>query len=396
MKELCLPRRLKVGAGSFYKVGEVAKELHASHLFIVCGSLLMREPFLSQFKGMLSRQGLTADFFSGIKGEPTTEELNEALKQLKQSGADCIVAVGGGSVIDLAKALSVMGLVEEATLDSIPGMRVLERLPLIAVPTTAGTGSEASRVTVITERESQVKKNPGHEGMVPDAAILDPVLTVSLPKHVTAYTGLDALAHAMEAYVSRKATPLSDHFALEAVRLIGKWLPEAYENGEDLEAREMMLLGSYYAGVAFSNASTNLAHAAARPLGARFHIPHGLSVALLMPYVIEFGLEAAAERYADIGHMLGGNQEQSLKKAEYVLERVREFNDRFNILQEGSAYIPDGEAFINVMPTLIQNAMSGNGILTNKTVPDERDIERIYLQLLTSLKEEWRMSGIQK
>jgi alcohol dehydrogenase class IV len=395
MKELCLPRRLKVGAGSFYKVGEVAKELQGSHLFVISGSLLTREPFQSQFRGMLSRHGLTADFFTGIKGEPTTEDLNKALNQLKQSGADCIVAVGGGSVMDLAKALSVMSVNEETTLDSIPGMMVLERLPLIAVPTTAGTGSEASRVTVITEKESQVKKNPGHEGMVPDAAILDPVLTVSLPKRVTAYTGLDALAHAMEAYVSRKATPLSDHFALEAIRLIGKWLPKAYENGEDLEAREMMLLGSYYAGVAFSNASTNLAHAAARPLGARFHIPHGLSVALLMPYVIEFGLEAAAERYTDIGHMLGGTQEHSVKKAEYALERVREFNDRFNILKEGSAYIPDGESFMKVMPILIQDAMSGNGILANKRIPDERDMERIYLQLLNSLKEDWRMSGIQ-
>jgi alcohol dehydrogenase class IV len=386
MSELCLPRRLITGMDSLKELGKVAKELQVTHLFVVSGSLLTRDPFESEFHGILHKNGLEATFFSEMKGEPTTTHLSAALIKMKQCGADCVVAIGGGSVIDLAKAVSVMAINEDVTLDAIPGMERLEGLPLIAVPTTAGTGSEATRVTVITDTESQIKKNPGHPKLIPDTAILDPALTVSLPKHMTAYTGLDALSHAMEAYVSTKATPMSDHFALEAIRIIGNWLPEAYENGENLEARENMLLGSCYAGIAFSNASTNLAHAAARPLGSRFHIPHGLSVALLMPFVIEYSLDVSVERYAEIGRALGCDGGDQRKMANEVLKKIWDFNARFLIWQNGSTYFGDAKAYTDAIPSLVQDALSGNGIVTNQKIPNERDIEELYLQLLAEIQ----------
>ena len=386
MNELYLPGWMKIGAHSMNDLGKVAIELQTSHLFIVTGSLFTRDPFKAQVDSIIHDHGLTATFFSELKGEPTTEDLSAALEQLKQCDADCVVAIGGGSVMDLAKVISVLAVNEDADLDSIPEMKGLLRLPLIAVPTTAGTGSEATKVTVITDKVSNRKKNPGHPKLVPDAAILDPLLTVSLPKQMTAYTGLDALAHAMEAYVSTRATPMSDHFALEAIRMIGKWLPMAYENGEDVEAREGMLLGSYYAGIAFSNASTNLAHAAARPLGARFRIPHGLSVALLMPYVIEYGLDVSVERYAHIGRALCCEEADPHSMAKAVLGRIHHFNETFRIWRDGSTYLEEAVRFEDLIPTLRKDALSGNGIQTNRRIPDEGDIERIYENLFSRLQ----------
>ncbi|WP_456271128.1 iron-containing alcohol dehydrogenase [Bacillus sp. AK031] len=387
MAELFLPKWTKVGVNSFHQMGEVARELHATHLFVVTGSLFTKDPFNSQMEEIIRKYGLKATFFSGSKGEPTTDELNMALSKAQECKADCVVAAGGGSVIDLAKALSVMAVNRGISLDCIPDMTRMKRLPLIAIPTTAGTGSEATKVTVITDSESNIKKNPAHYQLIPDAAILDPILTVSLPRQMTAYTGLDALAHAMEAYVSTKATPMSSHFALEAIRIIGKWLPKVYKDLDDLEARENMLLGSFYAGVAFTNASTNLAHATARPLGAKFHIPHGLSVALLMPLVIEEGLDVSKKSYADIGIALGGDKQASkTEMASYTLSKVRHFNQEFQIWQDGSQYIRNRNQFSEAIPYLTRDALAGNGIKTNCKVPNESDIERIYKNLLNVLE----------
>lgn len=344
---------------------------------------MTKEPFQTRLKFLINESALKSTFFTGIHGEPTTKHVTAALSKLKESGADCVVAIGGGSVIDLAKAISVLAVEDCMELTSIPEMTSLKRLPLVAIPTTAGTGSEATKVTVITDTAKNVKLNPGHTGLIPDAAILDPELSVSLPKALTAYTGLDALSHAMEAYVSVKATPMSDLFAIEAIRLIGEWLPKAYSDGGDMTARERMLLGSWHAGVAFSNSSTNLAHAMARPLGTLFHIPHGLSVALLMPFVVEYSMASARERYDDIAKALGCKGES--KPGNNVTSRLVEFNDEFEIWRDGAAYFHDLKDFKTHMALLVRDALSGNGILTNRQIPDGQDIENIYQKLASHL-----------
>nr|WP_066399101.1 iron-containing alcohol dehydrogenase [Cytobacillus eiseniae] len=377
---------IKIGEGALLEVGEVAQHFQATHVFIVIGSLLKNGPIRDQLDECIRKQGLKATYFSNFSGEPTTEHLQDALLSIDECKADCIVAIGGGSVIDLAKAVSMFAFHQHVSLDDITQLKKITRLPLIAVPTTAGTGSEATKITVITDVESKVKKNPGHPDLVPDAAILDARLTVSLPKHLTAYTGLDALAHAMEAYVSRLATPLSDFYALHAMSLIGESLESAYHNGEDLKAREKMLLASCYAGIAFSNASTNLAHATARPLGARFDIPHGLSVALTLPFVIEFGLESGKERYANAAKALGINKEgtdEQLAKA--LLQMVKEYNAIFHIWADGYKYF-EGENIEAVLPTLIKDALSGNGIATNQKIPKAHDIEGIYREMFLEIQ----------
>ncbi|WP_240666671.1 iron-containing alcohol dehydrogenase [Longirhabdus pacifica] len=387
---LYAPRVVTIGSGSLQKIGEYVVALHAKHVFVIAGSLLSNETISSTFQRSIEQHGLDATYFTHTKGEPTTEHLQAVLMKIKECGADCIVAIGGGSVMDLAKAASVFAVNEQMSLDAIPNENCLRRLSFIAIPTTAGTGSEATKITVIKDVKTGVKKNPGHHTLIPDVAILDPELTISLPQSITAYTGMDALAHAMEAYVSTKATPCSDFYALESMRLIAASLPLAYQNGNDIKAREQMLLGSYYAGIAFSNASTNLAHAAGRPLGAHYNMPHGLCVALLLPFVVEYGLHVCEERYATVAGVLYPNN--SLKPsysnavaAKKVMIFIEQCNDTFGILQAGWEYLNKGQAFEDIVPTLVKDAMAGNGIRSNQIVPTEEDVEEIYKKLWSKI-----------
>lgn len=383
MISLYVPRVITLGEGGLQEVGKIATDLHASHLFIVTGSLITKEPFRTILANSLQKYHLRATYFSNFNGEPTTEHLHEALIELENCRADAVVAIGGGSAIDLAKAISVFAVQKELSFDQILALEKLERLPLIAIPTTAGTGSEATKVMVITDAEKGIKRNPGHPSFIPDAAILDPTLTISLPKKYTAYTGLDALAHAIEAYVSTKATPMSDHFALEAISLIGEALPIVYENGDELNAREKMLLGSCYAGIAFSNSSTNLAHAAARPLGSRYDIPHGLCVSLLLPFVIEYGIEIIGERYATIAKILRKSETVGAKD---LVKMLKDFNENFQIWDDGWTYIRTQGDFSKNIPLLVDDALAGNGITTNQRVPTFHDVEKLYQDLWLELQ----------
>lgn len=375
--------------GSLNKLGEIVVENGGNKVFVVIDSFLAKEPlnYHQRIETILKKEGLECTLFSDYSGEPTTDHLDCALEMLKKFNADCVVALGGGSAIDLAKAISVFGINAEMTWDEIHNLSAIKRLPLIAIPTTAGTGSEATKVMVVTNTKTNIKMNPGHSNLIPDVAILDPELTLSLPRNFTVYTGLDALAHAMEAYVSNRASMMSDHFALTAINLIGVALPRVHENGYDVEARRDMLLASCYAGVSFSNASTNLAHAAARPLGTRFHIPHGLSVALLLPFVIRFGMESAEERYARIAISLGADSSSNNEKlAQKTLEIVSNYNEKFNLWSDAVKYINVKELEASI-PTLVDDAMSGNGIATNRRIPGHQDVAEVYCLLLKKIRE---------
>ncbi|WP_102262452.1 iron-containing alcohol dehydrogenase [Mesobacillus jeotgali] len=388
VQEMHLPGSIYHGAGSIENLADAAAEIGANNLFVVISTSVLREPLNLEtgLKKILKKTNLQLTLFSELKGEPTTENVIAATNNCKECNADCIVAVGGGSAIDLAKAVSVMTVNPDIKYHEIPRMKRIKRLPLIAVPTTAGTGSEATKVMVITDIDTGIKLNPGHPGLIPDITILDPELTLTLPKSFTVFTGMDALAHAVEAFVSTKATIMSDNFALKAIRLINKALPDAYKDGSDIEARETMLLGSCFAGIAFSNSSTNLAHAAGRALGARFHIPHGLSVALLLPFVVEFGLEFAQERYATIGKILNPGADGSEKTmAKETLKMIMSLNDQFHIWEEGAKYLNGSDE--SIIPLLVDDALAGNGILTNQVIPVHEDIKQIYQKLLKKISE---------
>lgn len=385
MTSTFLPRQIKIGKDSLSELGEIASSLGAKNVFVIMDGFLVNS-YEQKIKEVVQSENLSVAFFSNYQGEPTTDHVEAALNLLAENKSDCVVAIGGGSAIDIAKAVSIFGNNPAIKWEEIATTGNLNRLPLIAIPTTAGTGSEATKVTVVTNVETQIKMNPGHPDIIPDVAILDPVLTQSLPNHFTAYTGMDALTHAIEAYLSNRASVMTDNYALTAIRMVGKALPRAYENGMDLQAREDMLLASCYAGIAFSNASTNLAHAIGRSIGARFHIPHGLSVSLMLPFVMRFGLEVSEERLADIGLTLGLNDagdQQQLAAATIGL--IEDMNDQYGIWQDGLKYIKLDDLKDNIS-IVVNDALSGNGILTNQIVPTEKDVEAILLSLIEKLK----------
>ncbi|TCT21717.1 alcohol dehydrogenase class IV [Melghiribacillus thermohalophilus] len=381
ISHLYFPNQIRLGAGSLKELGEAVQELQASHMFIVI-SLSVKKQVGDAVRKIARDAGLKATFFSDYKGEPNTHHVQKASRILIDSQADCVVAIGGGSAIDLAKAVAAAAKNPAVTMESMKTLADVDRFPLIAIPTTAGTGSEVTKISVITDEKTRVKINPGHPRLIPDIAILDPALTVSLPKPITAFTGMDALAHAMEAYVSTLANPISDVLALEAMSLIGTYLPAVYEKPDDLEAREKMLLASSLAGIAFSNASTNLAHAAARPLGARFHIPHGLSVALVLPYVMEFGLDVNQERYQNVARAL--DQTGQNQRAEDAVAIVKKLNQVFNLYELGKSFMHKQE-LVQAIPQLVRDALSGNGIQTNRKLPNEDDVTEVYARLIEDL-----------
>ena len=335
---------------------------------------------------MLEKKHIPFVYYICEKGEPTFNQVKKAAHAATSEKCDGIIAIGGGSVIDLAKAVSVFSINSTHTLLTIHQETAINRLPIIAIPTTAGSGSEATKVMVITDDETGIKHNPSHPSFVPDAAILDSYWIKSLPPEISAYTGLDALTHAMEAYVSTKATPSTDYYALQAIKKITTALPDVYINANDPTAYDDMLLGSFYAGIAFSNSSTNLAHATGRALGAKYKIPHGLSVALLHPFVIEYGIECAEDRYAEMAIAIGYNSRDSNSAlAKQMLSLIDQYNHQFQIWKAGEHYLPLSKAIRLHIKELSELSLNGNGIETNRQIPRQKDIETIFSKLLDVL-----------
>ncbi|WP_040984686.1 iron-containing alcohol dehydrogenase [Oceanobacillus jeddahense] len=382
------PKQIIIGENSLEKLGESAKKRNITNLLVVIDHFLTLSPldYDDKIKERLKQEHIDVTFFSDYRGEPSLQHLRAALTIANKETITGIAAVGGGSAIDIAKAAALFYKNPQMDWDAIPKQESLDRLPLIAVPTTAGTGSEATKVMVITDTEKGIKMNPGHSDLIPDTAILDSALTSSLPKNFTAYTGIDALTHAIEAFVSTKANIATDQYALTAIQIAGRSLPVVYQDGMNMKAREEMLLASSYAGIAFSNASTNLAHAAGRALGARFHIPHGLSVAILLPLVMRFGLQASPERYAQIAVALGADASKDVYElAEQSIGIIENYCDEFQIWKDALKYIHLKELENNI-DLLAQDALEGNGILTNRIVPTKSDIRKLFLDLIEKLK----------
>jgi len=330
---------------------------------------------------------LDVAIYSDIVGEPSSQNVAEGVRIANNSASNCVLAIGGGSTIDAAKAIAVKAVNPDLVLSAIPNIGTLRRLPLIAIPTTSGTGSEGTKVCVITNEATGIKENPGHPAMIPDIAVLDPELTQTMPPIVTAFTGMDALTHAMEAYVSNKANVISDLYAIQAITLIRESLPGVMADGSNTEKRQDMAIASCFAGIAFSNASTNLAHAAGRALGACLHVPHGLSVALFLPFVMEFGLGVAEDRYANVAAVLGADPCLSKPElARKAVEIVEDFNDRFGIWAEAkNKYISDITKYRENIPGMVESALAGNGILTNLTVPTAKDVSMVFDKLADKL-----------
>lgn len=303
-----MPPTVITGAGSAGHAGSEIKKMGAKKALIITDKVIVEIGALKSIEDSLKENGISYSVFDDIPTEPTVEYVDKGIKAYRNDKCDCLLAIGGGSAIDTAKAISVM-LTNEGEISDYMGLDKIKNsgVPLIAVPTTAGTGSEVTIFTIITDTHNDVKMLIGGGLLMPQVAIADPLLTISMPPALTAATGMDALCHAIEAYVSLKANPLSDIFALSAIELLSDFLRAAWANGNNLEAREKVMIASLKAGVAFTNSSVTLVHGMSRPIGANFHVPHGLSNAVLLTTVMEYSLMANPERYAKISETMGFN-----------------------------------------------------------------------------------------
>jgi len=256
---------------------------------------------LEHIKQALTQSKVQFAVYDGVSTEPTVEFVQEGLKAYKENLCDFLIAVGGGSPMDTAKAIAVM-VTNAGSIEDYQGLGKIPKKgrPIIAIPTTAGTGSEVTLFTIITDTKRNVKMFIGSPFLIPEVAIVDPSLALTLPQDITAATGIDALTHAIEAYVSVKAQSMSDIFCLSAIKLISHNLRQAWINGKDIEAREKTMFGALQAGIAFSNSSVALVHGMARPVGAYFHVRHGASNAALLGVVTDFSLTGNPTRYAHI------------------------------------------------------------------------------------------------
>lgn len=321
MKEIVIlnPNCVVFGEGSMQRFVNdfVAKGFKRMFLVTITELQSALIPFLEELK----LQGIEIEIDESIVEEPTFDDFNRTLEKAKTFNADSIVGIGGGSVLDVAKLVAAQ-LKNSQTLDEIKGVGNLkERTTYVAcIPTTSGTGSEVSPNAIFVNNQGE-KIGVISPFLVPDAAYIDPVLTVSLPKNVTAATGIDALTHCLEAYTNKFAHPFVDLYALEGIRIIAKYLKRACDDGNDLEARKQVALGSMYGGMCLGPVNTAAVHALSYPLGVEFHIPHGLSNALLLPYVMEFNIEADADKYERIATVLGA--EKKISPKETALEGVK-------------------------------------------------------------------------
>lgn len=304
MSHFVIPNHTVVGTNVLGEAAPLLKKM-GNKAFIVTGKHVAVSDMMKQLTALLDENGIDCVIFDGITGEPTDTMIENGVEMLKSSGCDFIIGIGGGSPLDSAKAIAAMA-VNEGSIADYNGKEITgEILPLAAIPTTAGTGSEATKFTVITDSEKGIKMLLKGDVLVPKLAIVDSSFTVGAPKSVTSATGLDALTHAVEAYTSRKAFSMTDTLAVSAVKRIMKYLPIAYKEPDNSLAREQMSIAALEAGICINNSSVTIVHGMSRPIGALFHVPHGMSNAMLLKECLSFAVSGAYEKFANLGRETG-------------------------------------------------------------------------------------------
>jgi alcohol dehydrogenase class IV len=375
-----MPRLLYIGAGAVAEIAAVLDRLGVKTPLIVTDGFMVSSGTLPKVTDRLDRAGLAWQVFSETVPDPTDTVVEAGVQALKAGPYDCLVALGGGSPIDTAKAISVLAANGGKMRDyKVPNEIPKPGLPVVAIPTTAGTGSEVTRFTVITDTERDEKMLIMGLACCPAAAIVDYELTFSMPWRLTADTGIDSLTHAIEAYVSKRASPFTDGVAKSAMALIAKHIRTACHEPQNARAREAMMLGATQAGMAFSNSSVCLVHGMSRPIGAFFHVPHGLSNAMLLPEITAFSAPAALERYADCAKAMGvaaegeGNQSAVAR----LIDELRALNADLKVPSPRD-YGIDARRYAELMPTMASQALASGSPGNNPRVPTQDEIIELY------------------
>ena len=380
-REFLVPSQIVTGAGAL-DIAEKQLKVYGKKALIVTDNVMITLGNCEKLEVALKNQNIEYSIYSDINGEPTDVMIEKGLEQYKKENCDFIIALGGGSPIDSMKAIAA--LVENpCNISDYMGKEIDVKVPpMVAVPTTAGTGSEATQFTIITDTKNDVKMLLKGKKLIPDYAIIDPQFTMTAPPKVTAATGLDALCHAVEAYTSRKAQILSDSFALSAVKKIFKYLPVAFHDGKNEEARVMMSIAALEAGIAFNNASVTLIHGMSRPVGALFHVPHGLSNAMLLKECLKFALPGAYDKFGELGRSIGvaEGQDSDQVAAEKFLEAIVEITKELEIPTLNEFGV-DKEEFAGVIDKMSADAMaSGSPQNTIREISQE-DVKEMYKNL---------------
>ena len=326
--------KLISGEGTITQTAEQLLEMKAGKPFIVTDAILVELGIVKRLTDALSAANIDYYIFDQVTPDPTTEAVNNGLTFYRENQCDSFIAIGGGSVMDCAKAIAASAT-KNTDIKNLKGLfRIRKPLPpFIAIPTTAGTGSEATVVAVITDSKKKQKFTVVDPVLVPDIAIVDPLLMVGLPAKITAETGMDALTHAIESYSGLHSTDLTKSYSSDAVKRIFNYLPSAYENGNDLEARREMSIASFNAGVAFTRTSIGYVHAIAHQLGGYYHIPHGLANAVILPHVMEFSFNESISSYAELAVCAGiaSATDTKIEAANKLVDGVKQLNSQLNI-----------------------------------------------------------------
>ncbi|HIT06149.1 MAG TPA: iron-containing alcohol dehydrogenase [Candidatus Scybalocola faecipullorum] len=380
-REFIVPGEIFTGAGAL-DMAEAAMKKLGKKALIVTDKVMIELGNCAKIETALKNQGIAYSVYSEVTGEPTDVMIEKGLKMYKEEACDFMVALGGGSPLDAMKAIG--SLVENGgNISDYMGKEIDAKMPpMVAVPTTAGTGSEATQFTIITDTKKDIKMLLKGKVLIPDIAVIDPQFTMTAPPKITAATGLDALCHATEAYTSRKAQTLSDTFALSAVKRIFRYLPEAFKDGSNVEARVQMSVAALEAGIAFNNASVTIIHGMSRPIGALFHVAHGISNAMLMKECLTFALPGAYDKFADLARAINVSDDKDSDEvaAEKYLKAVEMLTKTLEI-PSLEAYGIDKQAFFDVIDKMAFDAMASGSPQNTMRDVTEDDVKEIYKKL---------------
>lgn len=381
--EIRLPARLQIGGGALQQLPGCLQELGISRPLVITDPAMVELGHADRVTTLLQEAGVAHDRFADTEQEPSSASIDRLVAAWQAGHYDGMIAIGGGSVLDSAKAAGVLAHYGGQMRDyKVPNDVDHAGIPLVAIPTTAGTGSETTRFTVITDSASGEKMLCRGAAYLPAVAIVDYEFTLTAPRRLTADTGIDALTHAIEAYVSRKASPFSDDLALSAMGHLAGHIERACAQPSDRQARAAMMLGATQAGMAFSNASVCLVHGMSRPVGALFHVPHGLSNAMLLPAVTRYSAAAAADRYAACARAMGWAEPSASPAAavDSLVEGLARLNQVLDVPTPRAFGIERSDWFGN-MERMAEQATASGSPANNPRVPTQEEMVALYTEV---------------
>jgi alcohol dehydrogenase class IV len=356
-------------------------ELEGKRAFIVTDRQIVNLGFADRVKEHLSRAGIDCKFFDEVEPEPSIETVRKGAQSIGDYAPDWIIGLGGGSAMDAAKAIWILYErpdIEPSEINPFVPLGLRRKARLITIPTTSGTGSDANWGLVLTDTRESRKLALGCREAHADVAIVDPVFVMDMSPQLTADTGMDALTHAIEGYTSNWKNDFCDGLCLKAIQLIFKYLPRAYHDGQDDEARERMHNAASIAGLAFGNSMTGLAHSTGHSLGGIFHIPHGRCVGLFLPYTIEFAAEVTSDRYSEIAHLLKLENTEGREAASSLARAVRQLAQGINQPLAIKDLSISRNSFEDSLQKLVSNADMDTQTVVSARIPTTGEFERLF------------------